>query len=355
MPRRLEDGVAQPLPHRPPQGQARHAVDGLGRDRARGRAGLRRRPTRPRLRADGGDGELVAAVERRQVDGASCAARSHDALHRRARPHGLRPAHRRPAARAAPASQDDAADGAGAVALLRDRGRARPGGSRRRQGGGRARAHADAGAQVPRDARCAQGVRRRARDARRRRLHRGVRDPAPAARCASRLDLGGHQQHRRARRGGARGRPPSAEAALAADLHARLDEATRCPTPTGTGCARGRSRRSASPAPSARSGAARPMRAAPPRALSRGERGDARVGRRRIDEAAATRADSCCRGWCSTIGSRARPAAPAAGAAEAQGGHARARRPPGLDGRRPPRSRWSRASRDGGRTARRRA
>ena len=78
------------------------------------------------------------------------------------------------------------------------------------------RAHPDAGAEIPLDARCPQGLRRRARDARRRRLHRGVRAGPPAARRASRLDLGRHQQHRRARCRDARGRPPSCAKARSA-------------------------------------------------------------------------------------------------------------------------------------------
>ncbi len=72
----------------------------------------------------------------------------------------------------------------------------------------RAGAHPHAGAEIPLDARCPQGHRRCARDARRRGLHRGVRAGAPVARCASRLDLGRHQQYRRARCADARGRPP---------------------------------------------------------------------------------------------------------------------------------------------------
>ena len=45
-------------------------------------------------------------------------------------------------------------------------------------------------------------------DARRHRLHRGIRYRAAAARRASRLDLGRHRQHRRDRCAEARGRPP---------------------------------------------------------------------------------------------------------------------------------------------------
>ena len=59
--------LAEPLPDRAPQGQARHALDGFGRDQAGGRDRLCGRQARPRLRADGRDGELVAAVQRRQI------------------------------------------------------------------------------------------------------------------------------------------------------------------------------------------------------------------------------------------------------------------------------------------------
>lgn len=62
--------LAEPLPDRAAEGQARHALDGVGRDQAGGRDRLCRRQTRPRLRADGRDGEFVPALQRRQVDGA---------------------------------------------------------------------------------------------------------------------------------------------------------------------------------------------------------------------------------------------------------------------------------------------
>ena len=61
--------------------------------------------------------------------------------------------------------------------------------------------------EIPRDARRAQGLRRRARDARRHRLYRGVRNRTAAPRRPSRLDLGGNRQHRGARCAEARGRP----------------------------------------------------------------------------------------------------------------------------------------------------
>ena len=69
-------------------------------------------------------------------------------------------------------------------------------------------ADSDADAEIPRHARRPQGLRRRDGNARRHRLHRGIRDRAAVARCASRLDLGRHRQHRRDRRADARGRPP---------------------------------------------------------------------------------------------------------------------------------------------------
>ena len=72
LPRRLKDGTAQQLPDRAPQGQARHALDGLGRDPFRGRRGLSRRPARPGPQADDGPGQPVATVARR-------AGRGHDA------------------------------------------------------------------------------------------------------------------------------------------------------------------------------------------------------------------------------------------------------------------------------------
>ncbi|MFK4721292.1 hypothetical protein ABIE89_002392 [Bradyrhizobium niftali] len=58
---------AEPLPDRASEGQARHALDGVRGDQARRRDRLRRRQARPRLRADGRDGEFVAALQRRQI------------------------------------------------------------------------------------------------------------------------------------------------------------------------------------------------------------------------------------------------------------------------------------------------
>ncbi len=60
---------AERLSHRPPQGQTRHALHGIGRDQARRRPRLCGRPARSRLRADGRDGQLVAPQQRREVDG----------------------------------------------------------------------------------------------------------------------------------------------------------------------------------------------------------------------------------------------------------------------------------------------
>ena len=89
------------------------------------------------------------------------------------------------------------ADRAGAVDEFPHRGRARP--RRGRQPGrGGAAAHPDADPEIPRHPRRAQGLRRCAGDARRHRLHRGIRHRAAAARRPSRLDLGRHRQHRRA-------------------------------------------------------------------------------------------------------------------------------------------------------------
>ena len=106
--------------------------------------------------------------------------------------------HRRSAAGAAAIDEDHARHRAGAVDELSHRGRARP--RRGRQPGRRsAVAHPDADAEIPRHARCAQGLWRRAGDARRDRLHRGIRHRAAVARRASRLDLGRHRQHRRTR------------------------------------------------------------------------------------------------------------------------------------------------------------
>ena len=155
--------------------------------------------------------------------------------------------------------------GAGALALLHDGGRARP--RRGRQpGGGGAGAHPDAGAEIPLDARCAESHRRCARDARRRRLHRGVRAGPPVARRASRLDLGGHQQHRGARCDHARGRPPwRARRARRRPACAAEREHPRFRKAGATGCARW------SIAPSRLRNRSRPirrtkpMRAAPPR------------------------------------------------------------------------------------------
>ena len=65
--------LAKSLPDRAPEGQARHPLDGLGRDQVRRRDRLCRRQARPRLCADGRDGQFVAALQRRQVDRADAA------------------------------------------------------------------------------------------------------------------------------------------------------------------------------------------------------------------------------------------------------------------------------------------
>ena len=59
--------LAQSLPDRAAEGQARHPLDGLGRDQAGRRDRLCGRQARSRLRADGRDGQFVAAVQRRQI------------------------------------------------------------------------------------------------------------------------------------------------------------------------------------------------------------------------------------------------------------------------------------------------
>ncbi len=71
---------AKPLPDRPAEGQARHPLDGFGRDQAGGRDRLCGRKARSRLRADGRDGQFVAALQRRQIDRADAprASRRHD-------------------------------------------------------------------------------------------------------------------------------------------------------------------------------------------------------------------------------------------------------------------------------------
>ena len=73
MPRHARRRLAQSLPDRSPEGQARHPLDGLGRDQAGRRDRLCGRQARPRLRADGRDGQFVAAFQRRQVHRADAA------------------------------------------------------------------------------------------------------------------------------------------------------------------------------------------------------------------------------------------------------------------------------------------
>ncbi len=135
---------AEPLPDRAAEGQARHPLDGLRRDQAGRRDRLCRRQARSRLRADGRDGQLVAALQRREIDRADAAR-----LSRRddggEEPRGVRQPHRRPAARPAATDEDHACDRAGAVDEFHDRRRARPRRSRQ-PGCGGAAAHPDADA-----------------------------------------------------------------------------------------------------------------------------------------------------------------------------------------------------------------
>ena len=105
---------AQSLPDRPSQGQARHPLDGLGRDQAGRRDCLRGRQARSRLRADGRDGQFVAALQRRQIHRAD-AARASRRDDGGAEPRGVRQPHRRSAAGAAAIDEDHAGDRAGAV------------------------------------------------------------------------------------------------------------------------------------------------------------------------------------------------------------------------------------------------
>ena len=62
LPRRLEGRQPQRLPHRAAEGQARHPLDGVGRDPAGGRGRLSGRRGRPGPQADDGAGQSVAAV-----------------------------------------------------------------------------------------------------------------------------------------------------------------------------------------------------------------------------------------------------------------------------------------------------
>ena len=104
----------QPLPDRAAEGQARHALDGVGRDHPRRRDGLSGRRRRAGLQADDGAGQPVAAQPRRarRVDDAALPQRG---AGRRARPPRLRQGDRRVSAAAPPADEDHAADRAGAV------------------------------------------------------------------------------------------------------------------------------------------------------------------------------------------------------------------------------------------------
>ena len=104
----------QPLPDRAAEGQARHALDGVGRDHPRRRDGLSGRRRRAGLQADDGAGQPVAAQPRRarRVDDAALPERG---AGRRARPPRLRQGDRGVSAAAPPADEDHAADRAGAV------------------------------------------------------------------------------------------------------------------------------------------------------------------------------------------------------------------------------------------------
>ena len=104
----------QQLPDRAAEGQARHALDGLGRDHPRRRDGLPGRRREARLQADDGAGEPVAAQPRRARRGDDAALPQRGAG-RRARPPRLRQGDRRVSAAAPPADEDHAADRAGAV------------------------------------------------------------------------------------------------------------------------------------------------------------------------------------------------------------------------------------------------
>ena len=135
----------------------------------------------------------------------------------------------------------------------------------RQPGRGGAAAHPDADAEIPRHARRAQGLRRRARDARRHRLHRGVRHRAPVARRPSRLDLGRHRQYRGARCAQARGRPPRRGiGARRRSACAARRQRRRCRRPGATDCAGSPIAPSALRARSRPSPTTRPRRGAPP-------------------------------------------------------------------------------------------
>ena len=104
----------QRLPHRSPQGQTGHPLDGERRNQARGRGRLSGRRSRSRPQADDGAGQPVAAFPWRSRcrDDAALRQRGADL---RADPVGIRQEHHRISAAAAPASEDRRALGTGAV------------------------------------------------------------------------------------------------------------------------------------------------------------------------------------------------------------------------------------------------
>src|SRR5258708_3352270 len=104
----------QQLPDRAAEGQARHALDGLGRDHPRRRHGLPRGRRDPGLQADDGAGQSLAAEPRRArgLDDAPLPQRGDGGG---AEPPRLRPCHRRLSAAAPPIDEDHAADRTGAV------------------------------------------------------------------------------------------------------------------------------------------------------------------------------------------------------------------------------------------------
>ncbi len=255
--------LAQQLPDRAAEGQARHPLHGLGRDQAGGRRRLSGRPARPGPQADDGPGQPVAPFARR-------ARRRHDAplrqrgAHRGAPSRRLRQGHHRAPAAAPPA---DETDGAGRAGAIHDHGRR---GRHGRSGcglgrGRRGAAYPHPARQVPRLPRQRHGRHRRHGGARRQRLHRGVGQRPPDPRRPGRPAVGGHQQHQRARRdrprrrqvtgaqaaGGAAARPPEGDSWAcrppSTAASSRLCRG-RCNSPSGW---------RASPLPSRRPGARR--------------------------------------------------------------------------------------------------
>ena len=104
----------QRLSHRAAEGQARHPLDGLGRNPAGGRRCLARRRGRPGPQADDGAGQPVAAVawRARRRDDAPLRQRGDDL---RADAAGVRADHHRLSAAAPSVDEDRAAGGTGAV------------------------------------------------------------------------------------------------------------------------------------------------------------------------------------------------------------------------------------------------